>query len=288
MNVGLPRSYGFLQGGEDHWTHWCGASAADCGIAGGASWSKNGAWDMWLQTRANFPGEPVLGVNGTVGDEATPPPGLRTPRRGSAAAAPHPCAGPLCAACVAPPRPQRPVVIVCARRYIHAAHTKMDSVHTLESRPKTKKHTHASCTRSLQWALRRASARPRQRACLPTPGPTPNVVVTQPTVARVVGQCGRTRVQSRAQGERHCTPRYSGTLFTHRVVNIVHAAADAGANAPPLATRGTAWHTGGEVEWGDTQDALPPCPERLRCCCYSLPHFTHTRARTRVRPHERA
>jgi len=68
---GFNTSYGFLQGGEDHWTHWCGASAADCGIAGGASWSKNGAWDMWLQTGANFPGEPVLGVNGTVGDEAT-------------------------------------------------------------------------------------------------------------------------------------------------------------------------------------------------------------------------
>lgn len=29
---GFNNSYGFLQGGEDHWTHWCGASKATCGI----------------------------------------------------------------------------------------------------------------------------------------------------------------------------------------------------------------------------------------------------------------
>jgi hypothetical protein len=69
---GFNTSYGFLQGGEDHYTHWCGASAADCDIPGApSSWTKAGAWDLWSQSNDDFPGHPVLGINGTVGDDAT-------------------------------------------------------------------------------------------------------------------------------------------------------------------------------------------------------------------------
>ena len=69
---GFNTSYGFLQGGEDHWTHWCGASATVCDIPGAdGGWTKNGAWDLWSQSNADFPGHPEIGMNGTLGDEAT-------------------------------------------------------------------------------------------------------------------------------------------------------------------------------------------------------------------------
>ena len=64
---GFDSSLGFLQGGEDHWTHWCGASKADCGFAG----KRLGAWDLWEQSAHDFPGRPVLGINGTYNDTAT-------------------------------------------------------------------------------------------------------------------------------------------------------------------------------------------------------------------------
>ena len=69
---GFNTSYGFLQGGEDHYTHWCGAAQADCHIPGGdGGWTKAGAWDLWSQSVDDFPGHPVLGINGSVGDDAT-------------------------------------------------------------------------------------------------------------------------------------------------------------------------------------------------------------------------
>ena len=48
----------------------CGASNAYCNIAGP---QKNvaGAWDLWEQNSTNFPGNPVLGINGTTNDTAT-------------------------------------------------------------------------------------------------------------------------------------------------------------------------------------------------------------------------
>ena len=67
---GFNGSYGFLQGGQDHWTHWCGASKANCNIAGPDA-NKAGAWDLWEQSTAKFPGAPVLGINGTLNDTAT-------------------------------------------------------------------------------------------------------------------------------------------------------------------------------------------------------------------------
>lgn len=69
---GFNTSYGFLQGGEDHYTHWCGAAKWDCHIPGGdGGWTKVGAWDLWSQSDDDFPGHPVLGINGSTGDDAT-------------------------------------------------------------------------------------------------------------------------------------------------------------------------------------------------------------------------
>ena len=68
---GFNTSYGFLQGGEDHWTHWCGASAMNCKISGAPSSGKNGAWDLWSQSNEDFPGHPELGMNGTINDTET-------------------------------------------------------------------------------------------------------------------------------------------------------------------------------------------------------------------------
>ena len=48
----------------------CGAAAVDCGIAGAGA-AKPGAWDLWEQSDANFPGNPLLGYNGTLNDSST-------------------------------------------------------------------------------------------------------------------------------------------------------------------------------------------------------------------------
>jgi len=67
---GFNTSHGFLQGGEDHWTHWCGASAAACNVTGKSS-QELGAFDLWEQSNSNFPGNPLLGMNGTINDTET-------------------------------------------------------------------------------------------------------------------------------------------------------------------------------------------------------------------------
>ena len=61
---GFNTSYGFLQGGEDHYRHNCGASMTKCHLPG---FTGNGAWDLWEQGgAAGFPGKPLLGMNGTL------------------------------------------------------------------------------------------------------------------------------------------------------------------------------------------------------------------------------
>ena len=62
---GFNTSYGFLQGGEDHYKHNCGASMTKCHLPGFGP--SNGAWDLWEQGgAAGFPGKPLLGMNGTL------------------------------------------------------------------------------------------------------------------------------------------------------------------------------------------------------------------------------
>eukprot|EP00939_MAST-03C_sp_MAST-3C-sp1_P005139 g5139.t1 len=64
---GFDASFGFLEGGEDHWTHRCGASALDCKVDDlGSSY-----FDLWEQNTTHFPGSPAFGRNGTKGDEGT-------------------------------------------------------------------------------------------------------------------------------------------------------------------------------------------------------------------------
>jgi len=67
---GFNSSYGFLQGGEDHWTHECGAGETACHVP----WRPKGTtqnFDLWRQTEQNFPGDALVGLNGTKGDLAT-------------------------------------------------------------------------------------------------------------------------------------------------------------------------------------------------------------------------
>ena len=53
------------RGGEDHYTHACGAAGVACNYPGFTQ--KNGAWDLWEQGgSAGFPGVPLLGTNGTL------------------------------------------------------------------------------------------------------------------------------------------------------------------------------------------------------------------------------
>jgi arylsulfatase A-like enzyme len=68
---GFDSSLGYLEGGEDHFTHWCGASKLDCGEKNPSSGATTGAFDLWNQSKARFPGAPVYGINGTAKDEAT-------------------------------------------------------------------------------------------------------------------------------------------------------------------------------------------------------------------------
>jgi len=67
---GFNSSWGFLEGGEDHWDHACGAGAAACEVP----WRPRGSeanFDLWEQSDDDFPGRPLLGYNGTRGDLAT-------------------------------------------------------------------------------------------------------------------------------------------------------------------------------------------------------------------------
>ena len=64
---GFDSSFGFLEGGEDHWTHRCGAGKLNCQVDGlGEQY-----FDLWEQNTTNFPGNIALGMNGTTGDEQT-------------------------------------------------------------------------------------------------------------------------------------------------------------------------------------------------------------------------
>ena len=67
---GFNTSYGFLEGGEDHWTHGCGAGGVNCHIPGTPQTKQN--WDLWHQSdSSDFPGGPLYGTNGTRGDDKT-------------------------------------------------------------------------------------------------------------------------------------------------------------------------------------------------------------------------
>lgn len=67
---GFNHSFGFLEGGEDHWTHKCGAGGTKCKTPGQPANSKTN-WDLWSQDTDNFPGGPAYDFNGTKGDEST-------------------------------------------------------------------------------------------------------------------------------------------------------------------------------------------------------------------------
>ena len=67
---GFNESFGFLEGGEDHWSHACGASGAACHVPGQPRNTRK-QFDLWHQSTADFPGRPVYGLNGTAGDENT-------------------------------------------------------------------------------------------------------------------------------------------------------------------------------------------------------------------------
>jgi arylsulfatase A-like enzyme len=62
---GFNTSWGFLQGGEDHYTHICGAAGTVCDIPGFPA-KQAGAWDLWTQNLTHFPGAPLFGLNGTA------------------------------------------------------------------------------------------------------------------------------------------------------------------------------------------------------------------------------
>ena len=67
---GFNFSYGFLEGGEDHWTHQCGAGKVRCNVPGQPPASTKN-WDLWKQSNSNFPGGAQFGMNGTKDDDAT-------------------------------------------------------------------------------------------------------------------------------------------------------------------------------------------------------------------------
>lgn len=67
---GFNHSWGFLEGGEDHWTHQCGAGKVPCKVPGQPPKSTKN-WDLWSQSTTDFPGSPLYGYNGTKGDEST-------------------------------------------------------------------------------------------------------------------------------------------------------------------------------------------------------------------------
>ncbi len=68
---GFNESFGFLEGGEDHYSHLCGAGGAACHVPGRQPNTTTSNWDLWSQSTAQFPGGPVFGMNGTAGDDAT-------------------------------------------------------------------------------------------------------------------------------------------------------------------------------------------------------------------------
>ena len=70
MARGFDSSWGFLEGGEDHWSHECGAGMATCHVPGRPKKSTK-YWDLWTQSTSDFPGRPLYGSNGTKGDLAT-------------------------------------------------------------------------------------------------------------------------------------------------------------------------------------------------------------------------
>tara|TARA_B100000795_G_C22800357_1_gene441561 strand:- start:2085 stop:3749 length:1665 start_codon:yes stop_codon:yes gene_type:complete len=67
---GFNESWGFLEGGEDHWSHKCGAGMAQCHTPGQPFHSTQN-WDLWSQSSTNFPGGPLYGTNGTEGNDST-------------------------------------------------------------------------------------------------------------------------------------------------------------------------------------------------------------------------
>jgi len=68
---GFNYSFGFLEGGEDHWTHKCGAGALKCKVPGDSPKNFNYR-DLWSQSHTDFPGGPVRAfTNATVGDESS-------------------------------------------------------------------------------------------------------------------------------------------------------------------------------------------------------------------------
>lgn len=67
---GFNESWGFLEGGEDHWTHKCGAGKAHCQIPGQPVHNQLN-WDLWSQSNSHFPGGPLYGTNGSIGDLST-------------------------------------------------------------------------------------------------------------------------------------------------------------------------------------------------------------------------
>ena len=67
VSRGFNSSFGFLQGGQDHYTQWCGASHANCHFDGQPK-KNGGAWDIWQQDSVvpgDFPGKPGYGLNGS-------------------------------------------------------------------------------------------------------------------------------------------------------------------------------------------------------------------------------
>ena len=67
---GFHTSWGFLEGGEDHWTHACGAGAAACGVPWRPQASEQN-FDLWTASTDDYPGRPLLGYNGSQGEPHT-------------------------------------------------------------------------------------------------------------------------------------------------------------------------------------------------------------------------
>ena len=64
---GFNESFGFLEGGQDHWTHRSQASQTNCSLLE----NTTAYFDLWTQNNTNYPGGPLYGLNGTQGDEDT-------------------------------------------------------------------------------------------------------------------------------------------------------------------------------------------------------------------------
>jgi len=67
---GFNESWGFLEGGQDHWTRKTGTGQTPCHTPG-QPYNSASNWDLWSQTTKNFPGGPVYGTNGRKGELRT-------------------------------------------------------------------------------------------------------------------------------------------------------------------------------------------------------------------------